>query len=141
MVQLLIGHKGSGKTKSMCDMANDTLNVANGSVVFLSKSDRLTYDLKHKIRIVCMADFKDITNTDEYIGFIYGILSSDHDLEYVFIDSLLKHADINPADLPEFFARLNNIEQNNGVKFVVSASLEKEEMEGVDFSACNIIEA
>ena len=141
MVQLLIGHKGSGKTKSMCDMANDTLNVANGSVVFLSKSDRLTYDLKHKIRIVCMADFKDITNTDEYIGFIYGILSSDHDLEYVFIDSILKHADISAADLPEFFTRLNNIEQNNGVKFVVSASLEKEEMDGVDFSACNVIEA
>ena len=139
MVQLLIGHKGSGKTKSMCDMANELVGKANGSVVFISKNDRLTYDLKHKIRVVCMEDFKHITNSDEYIGFLYGIMSSDHDLECVFIDSILKHADFNPEDLPAFLERLNKITEMYGPKFVVSVSLNKDEMVGVDFSKCEIL--
>ena len=139
MVQLLIGHKGSGKTKSMCDMANAAVETANGSVIFLSKSDRLTHDLKYKIRLVCMEDFKGITNSDEYIGFIYGIISSDHDLEYVYIDSILKHADFNVEVLPEFLARLKGISEVYGTKFVVSVSLDKEDMVGVDFSDFEIL--
>lgn len=139
MVQLLIGHKGSGKTKSMCDMANQKVEEVNGSVVFLSKNDRLIYDLKHKIRVVCMEDFKHITNCDEYIGFIYGIISSDHDLEYVFIDSILKHVDFTVADLPQFITRLKNISKMYGPEFVVSVSLDKDEMVGVDFTDCEIL--
>lgn len=139
MVQLLIGHKGSGKTKSMCDMANDMIEKVHGSIVFLSKNDRLTHDLKYKIRMVCMEDFKHITNSDEYIGFIYGIISSDHDLEYVFIDSILKHADFDVEDLPGFLTRLKNISEMYGPKFVVSVSLDKEEMVGVDFTDFEIL--
>ena len=139
MVQLLIGHKGSGKTKSMCDMANDMIEKVSGSIVFLSKNDRLTHDLKYKIRVVCMEDFKGITNADEYIGFIYGIISSDHDLEYVFIDSILKHVDFRVSDLPGFLTKLKGITDVHGVKFVVSVSLDKEEMVGVDFADCEIL--
>ena len=139
MVQLLIGHKGSGKTKSMCDMANELIEKSSGSIVFLSKNDRLIHDLKHKIRVVCMEDFSHITNPDEYIGFIYGIISSDHDLEYVFIDSILKHADVSPADLPAFLTRLTNITKLYGVKFVVSVRLDKEEMVGIDFSDFEVL--
>lgn len=139
MVQLLIGHKGSGKTKHMCDMANERVAKAHGSVVFVSKNDRLTTDLKYDIRLVCMEDFKHITNCDEYIGFIYGIISSDHDLEVVFIDSILKHADFSISDLPEFITRLKNISKDYGPDFVVSISCEKEEMVGVDFTGVEII--
>ena len=49
-----------------------------------------------------MEDYEHITNIDEYIGFIYGIISSDHDIEMIFIDSILKHADVSLGDLPEF---------------------------------------
>lgn len=139
MVQLLIGHKGSGKTKSMCDMANTTVETANGSVVFLSKNDRLTHDLKYKIRVVCMEDYKGITNSDEYIGFIYGIISSDHDLEYVYIDSILKHADFTVEMLPEFLSRLKAISETYGTNFVVSVSLDKEEIVGVDFTDYEVL--
>jgi len=139
MVQLLIGHKGSGKTKRMCDMANERVEKAHGSVVFISKNNRLTTDLKYSIRLVCMEDFKNITNCDEYIGFIYGIISSDHDLEVVFIDSILKHADFSINDLPEFIERLKNISKMYKPDFVVSISCEKEEMVGVDFTDCEIL--
>ncbi len=139
MVQLLIGHKGSGKTKQMCDLANERVENAHGSVAFLSKNDRLNTDLKHDIRLVCMEDYKHITDSDEYIGFIYGIIASDHDIETIFIDSILKHADISVADMPEFITRLKNISKDYGPNFVVSISCDKAEMKDVDFTDCEIL--
>ena len=97
MVQLLIGHKGSGKTNKMIQLAN------------------------------------------ENIGFIYGIRSSDHDIETIFIDSILKHADVSLGDLPEFIDRLKAISDIYDLNFVVSVSAEKEEMIGVNFDGCEIL--
>lgn len=139
MVKLIVGHKGSGKTKQMVELANDTVDNSKGSVIFINKNSRLMYDLKYSIRVVCMEDFEHITNSDEYIGFIYGIISSDHDIETIFIDSILKHADFSLGDLPEFLTRLKNISKNYGMNFVVSLSADKEEMIGVDFSDYEIL--
>ena len=94
MVKLLIGHKGSGKTGQMIQLANDSVETSNGSIIFINKNQRLMYELKHSIRVICMEDYEHITNIDEYIGFVYGIISSDHDIEVIFIDSILKHADV-----------------------------------------------
>ncbi|MCI6011531.1 MAG: hypothetical protein PUK54_09755 [Firmicutes bacterium] len=139
MVKLLVGHKGSGKTKQMIDLANSTVENSKGSVIFINKNHRLMYDLKYRIRVICMEDFEHITNCDEYIGFLYGIISSDHDIETVFIDSILKHADFKISDLPEFIERLKDISKNYGMEFVVSVSAEKEEMIGVNFDGCEIL--
>ena len=139
MVSLLIGHKGSGKTKLMIDMANDSLEKADGSIVFINKNQRLMYDLKYRIRVTCMDDYECITNSDEYIGFICGIISSDHDIEKIFIDSILKHADFEIADLPEFLGRLTEISKGYGPDFIVSLSASKEEMVGVDFTNFEIL--
>ncbi len=139
MVKLLIGHKGSGKTKQMIDLANDKIETANGSIIFINKNQRLMYDLSHRIRVICMEDFEHITNSDEYIGFIYGIISSDHDIETMFIDSILKHADVTLGDLPEFVDRIKKISENYEIEFIVSLSAEKEEMIGVDFTDCEIL--
>lgn len=139
MVKLIVGHKGSGKTKQMIELANETVDNSKGSVIFINKNSRLMYDLKYSIRVVCMEDFEHITNSDEYIGFIYGIISSDHDIETIFIDSILKHADFSLGDLPEFLTRLKNISKNYGMNFVVSLSADKEEMIGVDFSDYEIL--
>ncbi|MDD4376917.1 MAG: hypothetical protein PHH48_02030 [Eubacteriales bacterium] len=139
MVKLLVGHKGSGKTKQMIDLANNQVENSKGSVIFINKNSRLMYDLKYRIRVVCMEDFEHITNSDEYVGFLYGIISSDHDIETIFIDSILKHADVTLGDLPEFLSRLTDISKDYGMDFVVSLSAEKEEMIGVDFSQYEIL--
>ena len=139
MVKLLVGHKGSGTTKQMIDLANDQIETSKGSVIFINKNHRLMYDLKYRIRVICMEDFEHITNCDEYIGFLYGIISLDHDIETVYIDSILKHADFSLGDLPEFIDRLKKISKNYGMDFVVSLSAEKEEMIGVDFEGCEIL--
>ncbi len=139
MVKLLIGHKGTGKTKLMIEYANDQVEKGHGSIIFIVKNSRLMYDLKYKIRVVSMEDFEHITNSDEYIGFLYGIISSDHDIETIYIDSILKHADFSLGDLPEFLERLKNISKNYGMDFVVSLSAEQEEMIGVDFSEYEVL--
>ncbi|MBQ6401868.1 MAG: hypothetical protein IJI20_06255 [Firmicutes bacterium] len=139
MVKLLIGHKGSGKTNKMLQIANESVETAAGSIVFINKNHRLMYELNYRIRVICMEDFENITNIDEYIGFIYGIISSDHDIEMIFIDSILKHADVSMGDLPEFIERLKVISQIYEIDFIVSVSAEKEEMIGVNFEGCEIL--
>ena len=139
MVKLLIGHKGSGKTNQMIQLANDSIKVSDGSIIFINRNHRLTYELSYRIRVICMEDYEHITNIHEYIGFIYGIISSDHDIEMIYIDSILKHADVSLGDLPEFIGRLKAISEIYGVDFTVSVSAEKEEMIGVNFDGCEIL--
>ncbi len=128
MVKLLIGHKGSGKTKQMIFLANQSVDAKDGSIVFINKNHRLMLNLNHRIRVVCMEDYEHITNADEYIGFVYGIISSDHDIEEIYIESILKYADIQLKDLEEFLARLNRISQKYGPDFIVSISTEMQEL-------------
>ena len=129
MVKLLVGHKGTGKTKQMVEMANRDVEEKNGSVVFIIKEDRLKHDLDIKIRMIVMDDYEYVNNIDEYIGFIYGIMSSNHDIEVIFIDSILKHADIAARDLPEFLRRLQVISEKSNIEFVVSLSADLEELD------------
>lgn len=128
MVKLFVGHKGSGKTKKMIELANSSLDTINGSIVFINKNQRLMYDLKYKIRVVCMEDFPLITNVDEYIGFLYGIISQDHDIELIFIDSILHYADISTSNMEDFLSRLNTISETYGINFIVSLSADKDEL-------------
>ena len=139
MVKLLIGHKGSGKTKRMIELANDTVQTAKGSIVFINKNSRLIYDLDYKIRVVCMEDFPHITNEDEYIGFLFGIMSSDNDIETIFLDGIMRHRDFELDILPSFIEKVKVISKESGIDFVLSVSAELEEMIGVDFDNIEVL--
>jgi hypothetical protein len=138
MVKLIVGQKGTGKTKKMIALANERIEKSDGSVVFINKNHRLMYDLKYMIRVVCMEDYEEITNSDEYIGFIFGIISSDHDIEAIFIDSILKHADVSMEDIPEFLERLSNIGDKYDIEFIVSLSASPDDM-GADISGFEVL--
>ena len=139
MVKLIMGHKGTGKTKMMIDLANECIEKCNGNVVFINTDQRLTYDLKHKIRVICMEEFPHITNSDEYIGFLYGIISQDHDIEVIFIDSILKHADFEIPDLAGFIERLKEISKVHKLDFVVSISADKAQLGHINLEGCEIV--
>lgn len=139
MVQLMVGRAGSGKTKKMVEVANNAVESANGNIVFITKDKGLMYDLKYFIRFISMEDYPYITNSDEYIGFIYGIISGDHDIETIFIDGILKHADFSKADIPEYLTRLKGISEMHEVNFVVSISAEKAELEALEAADFEII--
>lgn len=139
MVKMIMGHKGSGKTKRMIELANEKVEKSQGNVIYINKNHRLTYDLKYRIRVICMEDFVHITNSDEYIGFLYGVLGMDRDVDTVFIDGVLRHADITLGNMPEFIDRLKDISVEYQTEFIVSVSASKEELIGMDYNGCKII--
>ncbi|EEU03085.1 hypothetical protein GCWU000322_00355 [Eubacterium saphenum ATCC 49989] len=139
MVKMIMGHKGSGKTKRMIELANEKVEKSQGNVIYINKNHRLTYDLKYRIRVICMEDFVHITNSDEYIGFLYGVLGMDRDVDTVFIDGVLRHADITLGNMPEFIDRLKDISAEYQTEFIVSVSASKEELIGMDYNGCKII--
>lgn len=129
MVKLIVGRKGTGKTKMMVDAANQASREKDGSIVFIIKDDRLKHDLDREIRMIVMDEFEYVTNIDEYVGFIYGIISSNYDIQEIFIDSILKHADITVRDLPEFLKKLQNISEKYSIDFMVSLSADLEDLD------------
>lgn len=131
MVKLMIGKKGSGKTKKMIDMANDSVATAKGSIVFINNDKRLTRELNYRMRVVCAEDYQYQGTADEFIGFILGILSSDHDIETIFIDSITKHANISLSNVESFVEGLDTIAEKHEVGFVVSISADAEEISGL----------
>lgn len=139
MVKLLVGHKGSGKTKRMIELANGAVKDAKGSIVFINKNSRLIYDLDYKIRVVCMEDFPHITNEDEYIGFLFGIMSADSDIETIFLDGIMRHRDFALEILPSFIEKIKVISKEAGIDFVLSVSAELEEMIGVNFDNIEVL--
>lgn len=131
MVNLLIGQKGSGKTQKMIDLANAKVKDCNGNVVFIKKTHRDTASVSFDIRTICLDDIPAISNTDAYIGFLYGMSSANHDIECVFIDALLKHADLTLEKLPAFVEKLNKLASECDIDFYVSVSGDKADVEGI----------
>ena len=101
MVHLITGPKGSGKTQQMIELANEKVKTAEGNVVLIKKSHRDTLSVDFKIRAICMADYQDITTLEELVGFLYGMVAGNHDIDTIFIDGVLKQADITLDNLPK----------------------------------------
>lgn len=139
MVILLTGPKGSGKTQTMIEQANAQAKRCNGNVVFIKKTHRDTASVAFDIRTICMDDFPTITNTDEYIGFLYGMYSSNHDIECIFIDGILKHADISLENIPEFIERLKKLSSECNIDFYVSISAAKDDLSAVNTDGCTFL--
>ena len=90
MLKLLIGKKGTGKTKVLIDSVNVAANEANGNVVFISNdTNRNMYDIKSKVRMADTSEFE-IDTWKEFLGFICGIISSNFDITNIYVDGVLK---------------------------------------------------
>jgi len=139
MVNLLTGQKGSGKTQQMIEAANKKAKESDGSVIFIKNSHNDTYSLSFDIRAICMADYPSIRNIDEYVGFIYGMLSSNHDIETIFIDGILKQQSVSLENIPRFIDRISNISNKHNVDFYVSISASSEELKDVDMEKCTLL--
>ncbi|MEQ2371870.1 twitching motility protein PilT [Blautia sp. CLA-JM-H16] len=127
MVELIVGKKGKGKTKVLLDKVNGAVKDANGSIVYLDKSTKHMYELNNKVRLIDVSGFP-VKNADEFVGFICGILSQDHDLEQVYLDSFLTTAKLEGKDVTETLDQLSAIGDEFKVSFIISMSLDKEEV-------------
>ncbi|MCI5529956.1 MAG: twitching motility protein PilT [Blautia sp.] len=127
MVELIVGKKGKGKTKVLLDRVNGAVKEANGSIVYLDKSTKHMYELNNKVRLIDVSSYP-IKNADEFVGFICGIISQDHDLEQIYLDSFLKVAKLEDADITNTLEQLDKIGQTYNVSIIISISLDKEEI-------------
>ena len=127
MVQLIVGKKGKGKTKQLLDKVNGAIKSADGNIVYLDKSTKHMYELNNKVRLIDVSSYP-LKNSDEFIGFICGIISQDHDLQEMYLDSFLKIAKLEDQEITDTMNQLKKISKLFNINFVISISLDKEEI-------------
>ncbi len=122
MIEIIAGEKGKGKTKHLLDKVNRTVKTAKGSIVYLDKSPKHMYELNNRIRLIDVAEYP-ISNCDEFMGFLCGILSQDRDMEEMYLDSFLTIASVETDDeICHAIQKLDIISEKYNVKFVLSVS-------------------
>lgn len=128
MVQIIAGKKGKGKTKHLLAMANTAMNEAHGTVVYLDKNSKHMFELNRNIRLINVSEYP-VNSTEAFLGFLCGILSQDHDLETVFLDSFLT---ITSAETQEALAEavkdIDIISEKFGVRMVLSISMDSDQL-------------
>ena len=137
MIEIICGEKGKGKTKELLEKVNHTVSTVTGSVVYLDKSQKHMYELNNKVRLINVVDYP-ITNCDEFLGFICGIVSQDHDLEEMYLDSFLTIASIDSDELLNHaIQKLDAISEKYNVKFILSVS--KDESKLTDVAKAKVV--
>ncbi len=127
MVELIIGKKGSGKTKSLIENVNTAAGVAKGNVVFISNSNaRNMYDISTKVRMFDTSEFE-IANYTEFLGFICGVISGNFDITNIFVDGIFKIVGTDSLDgFEQFLERLEAMSAKFNISFVITVSVDIE---------------
>ena len=127
MVQLIVGNKGKGKTKHLLDKVNSEIKVVEGNIAYLDKSTKHMFELNNKVRLIDVSDYM-IENSNEFLGFISGILSQDHDLQQMYFDSFLKISCLEGADISPTIEKLERMSAAFHVDFVLSVSMDEQDL-------------
>lgn len=128
MVQLIVGKKGKGKTKIILEMVNKEIATASGNIVYLDKGNDHMYELNNKVRLINVKDYG-VANADEFVGFIRGIISQDHDLQQVYFDGFLNISCIDGFEkAEEVLNKLDSISDTYGFKIIASVSIDEADL-------------
>ena len=125
MIQVILGKKGSGKSKQVVDMANKLVGEAEGDIVFIDDDNRCMLDLRHEIRFVDCSEF----NVDEVIkfyGFVCGMLAQDFDISHIFIDGIKNMVHTELMEMEGLFKDLEEVLKKNNVSAVIVISADPE---------------
>ena len=127
MIKLVVGKKGSGKTKTMLDAIAQAVNDENGNVIFVCNSNRHMLEVTHAARLV------DVSNADTdtfrlFKAFIMGMLSQNYDISHIFVDSLFKIVPDDMDGLADFVDGLEKISEEANVKFTICISADASEL-------------
>lgn len=127
MLKLIVGVKGTGKTKTLINLANSALEAVSGCVVVIEKGTKLTHEIKNKARLV---------NTEEYgikdahmlYGFVAGMYASNYDVSNIFVDSALKICDNNMDEFIKFVQTVDKMCADHNIELVMTSSIPVEEV-------------
>ena len=136
MIKLIIGKKGSGKTKKLVDLVNNETAKSLGNVVCIEKGDTLTYSVTHKARLIDSDDYA-ISGYNEYYGMISGIKAGNNDITHIFGDATLRIGSRNYDELVCFLERISNIPD---IEFLFTISADKEELPKKIFDIAEIVD-
>lgn len=130
MVKLIVGEKGKGKTKILLDRANEAAKSLDGNVVYIDKSGKHMFELDRKVRLIDSSRYP-LKSGDEFIGFVLGIVSQDHDLQQIYLDGFLKNARVEDdmVQIVDYIEQLNEIGKQFNVEIIVSLSKNKEDVD------------
>lgn len=126
-MKIFYGPKGTGKTKAIIESANNALENAKGHVVFITDTNRYTYDLKFQIRFLDVTQFA-IQGMEGFRGFIKGIVAANGDNEYIYVDGIARITGKPLSELENIFTAMEKLEKDFGVKFVLTCSAAKEDL-------------
>mgnify|MGYP007093359447 FL=1 len=124
MITLILGKKGSGKTKRLIDMCNSAVADSNGNVVFIEKDNNLTYDISHKARLAVAEDYA-VKGYESLYGFIAGMCAGNYDITDIFVDSTLKIGGSELKSLADFIEKLGDLSKKAETNVVLSISADK----------------
>ena len=127
MLKMIIGVKGTGKTKTLINMVNDALAATKGDVVCIEKGTKLRYDIKSAARLVDVDEYN-VTNAQSLYGFIAGILASNHDVTDLFVDGTLKICNRDVAAFGQMALALCKLVNQIGVNLTMTVSMAEEEV-------------
>lgn len=126
MIQLILGLKGSGKTKRLLKLVNDEVEQTKGQVVFIDDDKRYMYDVKHQVRFVDVKDYA-LKGTDQLYGLICGMLAQNFDISEIFIDAFLKISNCELAEAELLLKKLETLAEKSNVKMVISVSADEKD--------------
>lgn len=138
MISLIIGNKGSGKTKRLIALINEAVAKSDGTVVCIEKSPLLTYEVTHKARLIETERF-DVEGCDAFYGMVCGIIAQDHDLTEIFVDATFKIVGRNYDEFAALINKLSKISADTGVDFVFTVSEDKEKLPAALFENAQVI--
>ncbi len=127
MIRILIGPKGTGKTKTFINMVNEALSTEKGNVVCITKGGRHTFDISSSVRLVDTDEFH-IKNIDAFYGLISGMISQDFDITHIFIDSITKLISCDLNDINNIISDLEVLSEKFNVDFTLAISSEATEL-------------
>ena len=122
MLKLIIGVKGTGKTKTLIGMVNEAVDTSKGAVICIEKGDKLRYDVKHQARLIDANEYF-VDDAQSLFGFVAGIFASNHDVTDLFIDSALKICQNDMAAFDKFLDEMNALVEKLNINVVMTSSL------------------
>lgn len=132
MIQVILGDKGSGKTKRLIDLTNEALKSEHGNIIFIDDDKRYMYDLRHEIRFVDASEYPAgyKCRAKEFLGFLCGMLSADFDLTLIAIDAFKKlvKTELDSEEMVEFFTQLEALSAGHNCNFVISIGASEEDV-------------
>ena len=127
MISLIIGNKGSGKTKRLIDLVNTTAEQSKGNVVCIEQAPKLTYDLYHKARLISTETYG-IRGFDALYGFLSGMCAANYDITDFFIDATFKIGGRNYENLADFMEKISVLSEETNTRFTFTISCDESDL-------------